>query len=200
MVLLEYPIISHLVLYFLVQFLGVDPLQAGNVVQLVLVLGLTVGWISTYIFRVSNKEMTYAQQLRDYENKVMEVRFYFIQLSELEYSCCLNIMYIVFRYYQKNCLKNWKLWFLLPMCTFGMLPFLFICLNVVFPISLYYISREYGMYIKQFISPIKKKKRSPSQEFPLICHPVSSDHVSRQTKYPTLRPISNCEGKFIAVL
>ena len=55
------------------QYVGVDPLQAGNVVQLVLVLGLTVGWISTYIFRVSNKEMTYAQQLRDYENKVMEV-------------------------------------------------------------------------------------------------------------------------------
>lgn len=58
----------------LMQFAGVDPLQAGNVVQLVLVLGLTVGWISTYIFRVSNKEMTYAQQLRDYENKVMEVK------------------------------------------------------------------------------------------------------------------------------
>ncbi|XP_051147484.1 uncharacterized protein LOC127262729 isoform X2 [Andrographis paniculata] len=54
------------------EYLGVDPLQAGNVVQLVLVLGLTVGWISTYIFRVSNKEMTYAQQLRDYEDKVMQ--------------------------------------------------------------------------------------------------------------------------------
>jgi len=59
--------------YVLLQFVGVDPLQAGNVVQLVLVLGLTVGWISTYMFRVSNKDMTYAQQLRDYENKVMEV-------------------------------------------------------------------------------------------------------------------------------
>lgn len=55
------------------QFFGVDPLKAGNVVQLVMVLGLTIGWISTYIFRVSNKEMTYAQQLRDYESKVMEV-------------------------------------------------------------------------------------------------------------------------------
>ncbi|XP_029127283.1 uncharacterized protein LOC109799593 isoform X2 [Cajanus cajan] len=55
------------------EFAGVDSLQAGNVVQLVLVLGLTVGWISTYVFRVSNKEMTYAQQLRDYESKVMEV-------------------------------------------------------------------------------------------------------------------------------
>lgn len=55
------------------QFAGVDPMQAGNVVQLVLVLGLTLAWISTYMFRVSNKDMTYAQQLRDYEDKVMEV-------------------------------------------------------------------------------------------------------------------------------
>lgn len=53
--------------------MGVDPLQAGNAVQLILVLGLTLGWISTYIFRVGNKEMTYAQQLRDYESQVMQV-------------------------------------------------------------------------------------------------------------------------------
>ncbi|KAL3337078.1 hypothetical protein AABB24_029638 [Solanum stoloniferum] len=66
------------------EFLGFDPLQAGNVVQLVLVLGLTVGWISTYIFRVSNKEMTYAQQLRDYESKVMEKRLESLTEAELQ--------------------------------------------------------------------------------------------------------------------
>ncbi|GAU12788.1 hypothetical protein TSUD_72740 [Trifolium subterraneum] len=66
------------------EFAGVDPLQAGNVVQLVLVLGLTVGWISTYIFRVSNKEMTYAQQLRDYESKVMEKRLESLTEAELQ--------------------------------------------------------------------------------------------------------------------
>ncbi|KAK9070166.1 hypothetical protein SSX86_010566 [Deinandra increscens subsp. villosa] len=66
------------------EFLGVDPLQAGNVVQLVLVLGLTLGWISTYLFRVSNKEMTYAQQLRDYESKVMEKRLEGLSEAELE--------------------------------------------------------------------------------------------------------------------
>lgn len=65
------------------ELVGVDPLQAGNVVQLVLVLGLTVGWISTYIFRVSNKEMTYAQQLRDYESKVMEKRLESLTEAEL---------------------------------------------------------------------------------------------------------------------
>jgi hypothetical protein len=55
------------------QLFGVDPLKAGNVVQLVMVLGLTLGWVSTYVFRVSNKDMTYAKQLQDYENKVMQV-------------------------------------------------------------------------------------------------------------------------------
>lgn len=75
--------LTRFLFYFnFVQYVGVDPLQAGNVVQLVLVLGLTVGWISTYIFRVSNKEMTYAQQLRDYEDKVMEVKFFRIQLTK----------------------------------------------------------------------------------------------------------------------
>lgn len=66
------------------EFVGVDPLQAGNVVQLVLVLGLTVGWISTYIFRVSNKDMTYAKQLRDYENKVMQKRIEGLTEAELQ--------------------------------------------------------------------------------------------------------------------
>ncbi|KAH6774836.1 transmembrane protein [Perilla frutescens var. frutescens] len=66
------------------EYLGVDPLQAGNVVQLVLVLGLTIGWISTYIFRVSNKEMTYAQQLRDYEVKVMEKRLESLTEAEIQ--------------------------------------------------------------------------------------------------------------------
>ncbi|XP_027342495.1 uncharacterized protein LOC113855178 isoform X1 [Abrus precatorius] len=66
------------------EFVGVDSLQAGNVVQLVLVLGLTVGWISTYIFRVSNKDMTYVQQLRDYEDKVMQKRLESLTEAELE--------------------------------------------------------------------------------------------------------------------
>lgn len=72
----ESVITFHLIPFILwcsVQLFGVDPLQAGNVVEVIVVLGLTLGWVSTYIFRVSNKEMTYAQQLRDYEDKVMQV-------------------------------------------------------------------------------------------------------------------------------
>ena len=50
-----------------------DSLRAGNVVQITMVLGLMVAWVGSYVFRVSNKDMTYAKQLKDYENKVMEV-------------------------------------------------------------------------------------------------------------------------------
>ncbi|CAL4954046.1 unnamed protein product [Urochloa decumbens] len=66
------------------ELLGVDPLQAGNVVQLLVVLGMTVGWISTYMFRVANKDMTYAQQLRDYEKQVMEKRLESLSEAELQ--------------------------------------------------------------------------------------------------------------------
>ncbi|XP_021312481.1 uncharacterized protein LOC8082407 [Sorghum bicolor] len=66
------------------QLLGVDPLQAGNVVQLLVVLGMTVGWISTYMFRVANKDMTYAHQLRDYEKQVMEKRLESLTEAELQ--------------------------------------------------------------------------------------------------------------------
>jgi len=66
------------------ELVGVDPLQAGNVVQLLVVLGMTVGWISTYMFRVANKDMTYAQQLRVYEKQVMEKRLESLSEAELQ--------------------------------------------------------------------------------------------------------------------
>jgi uncharacterized membrane protein YciS (DUF1049 family) len=42
-------------------------------VQITMVAGLTIAWVASYVLRVSNKDMTYAKQLKDYENKVMEV-------------------------------------------------------------------------------------------------------------------------------
>lgn len=63
---------------------GVDSLKAGNVVQITMVAGLTIGWIASYVFRVSNKDMTYAKQLKDYENKVMEKRLEELPEAELE--------------------------------------------------------------------------------------------------------------------
>lgn len=66
------------------ELVGVDPLQAGNVVQLVIVLGMTVGWISTYMIRVANKDMTYAKQLRTYESQVMEKRLESLSEADLQ--------------------------------------------------------------------------------------------------------------------
>ena len=56
------------------QAVGLDSAQAGNVVQITLVLGLMLAWTATYVFRVGNKEMTYVKQLKDYEDAVMQVR------------------------------------------------------------------------------------------------------------------------------
>ncbi|KAL3696993.1 hypothetical protein R1sor_011069 [Riccia sorocarpa] len=63
---------------------GLDTARAGNAVQLIMVLGLTIGWIASYVFRVSNKDMTYAKQLKDYENKVMQKRLEELPEAELE--------------------------------------------------------------------------------------------------------------------
>ena len=37
------------------QAFGVEPLFAGNVVQLTIFVGICLGYISTYVFRVANK-------------------------------------------------------------------------------------------------------------------------------------------------
>lgn len=42
-------------LYYGLQAAGVPAGYAGNYVQLFVVLGLCVGWIGSYIFRVANK-------------------------------------------------------------------------------------------------------------------------------------------------
>jgi hypothetical protein len=67
---------------FMLETLDFDVVLAGNVI-LVGYVGLgTVLWTSSYVFRVANKDMTYAQQLRDYENAVIQKRFE--ELSEDE--------------------------------------------------------------------------------------------------------------------
>eukprot|EP00271_Cylindrocystis_brebissonii_P018612 TRINITY_DN5366_c0_g1_i1.p1 TRINITY_DN5366_c0_g1~~TRINITY_DN5366_c0_g1_i1.p1 ORF type:complete len:219 (+),score=51.55 TRINITY_DN5366_c0_g1_i1:108-764(+) len=63
---------------------GLDSNQSGNVVQLVVVLGLMLAWAATYVFRVGNKEMTYVKQLKDYEDAVMKKRLDELPEAELE--------------------------------------------------------------------------------------------------------------------
>ena len=46
----------------------------GAYVGAIFVLLTNLLWASTYIFRVANKDMTYAKQLKDYENAVLQKR------------------------------------------------------------------------------------------------------------------------------
>lgn len=62
------------ILYFILQVAGVNGIEAGIWTQAVLVGGL-VGWLLTYLFRVTNSKMTYNQQLKDYEEAVIQKRF-----------------------------------------------------------------------------------------------------------------------------
>lgn len=59
--------------YFVFQIVGLDSIDAGIWTQVLLVVGL-VGWSLTYLFRVGTKNMTYNQQLKDYEEAVMQKR------------------------------------------------------------------------------------------------------------------------------
>lgn len=53
---------------------GMEETKVGAYVGAIFVLLSNVLWASTYVFRVANKDMTYAQQLRDYENAVLQKR------------------------------------------------------------------------------------------------------------------------------
>jgi Protein of unknown function (DUF3007) len=66
------------------QAAGMDAGMAGNWVQLVIFLGICVGWVSTYLWRVANKKMTYAQQLEMYESEVMRKRLDEMTEAELQ--------------------------------------------------------------------------------------------------------------------
>jgi hypothetical protein len=59
--------------YKFFQTTGLDSIQAGIWAQFILVCGL-VGWLLTYMFRVTGKKMTYNQQLKDYEDAVLQKR------------------------------------------------------------------------------------------------------------------------------
>ena len=60
-------------LYFGLNLAGLDGLSAGVWSQVGLVLVL-VGWTATYLTRVVSKNMTYDQQLQDYEDAVLQKR------------------------------------------------------------------------------------------------------------------------------
>jgi hypothetical protein len=60
--------------YLGLQLAGLDDINAGIWSQLILV-AIILGWSSTYIFRVANKNMTYDQQRKEYEDAVLQKRY-----------------------------------------------------------------------------------------------------------------------------
>ena len=70
-------------IYVLLQFVGLDSLRAGIWAQLLLVIGL-VGWTLTYLFRVLTHNMAYNQQLKDYQEAVLQKRLEELTPEELE--------------------------------------------------------------------------------------------------------------------
>lgn len=69
--------------YFFFQAIGFDGLSAGVWSQALLVV-VVLAWTLTYLFRVANKDMTYNQQLKDYEDAVLQKRLEEMTPEELE--------------------------------------------------------------------------------------------------------------------
>ena len=59
--------------YLILQAAGLDSLEAGIWSQVFLVGGL-IGWLLTYLFRALTKNLTYNQQVKDYEDAVLQKR------------------------------------------------------------------------------------------------------------------------------
>ncbi|MCU0516127.1 MAG: DUF3007 family protein [Oscillatoria sp. Prado101] len=59
--------------YLALQAAGLDSANAGIWSQVFLVGGL-IGWLLTYLFRAVTQNMTYNQQLKDYESAVLQKR------------------------------------------------------------------------------------------------------------------------------
>lgn len=70
-------------IYVLLQFVGLNSFSAGIWAQLVLVIGL-IGWTLTYLVRVLTHNMSYNQQIKDYQEAVLQKRLDELTPEELE--------------------------------------------------------------------------------------------------------------------
>jgi hypothetical protein len=68
--------------YLGLKFAGLNSIDAGIWSQLLLV-GIILAWLGSYIFRVATKNMTYTQQLKDYEEAVLQKRLEELTPEEL---------------------------------------------------------------------------------------------------------------------
>lgn len=63
---------------------GVDPVDAGKWIGVGFTAISTVAWVASYMFRVATKDMTYAKQLKDYENAVIAKRLEELDEDEVQ--------------------------------------------------------------------------------------------------------------------
>ncbi|KKD37693.1 MAG: DUF3007 family protein [Limnoraphis robusta] len=59
--------------YLILQAIGLESIDAGIWSQVLLVAAL-VGWLLSYLFRALTQNMTYNQQIKDYEDAVLQKR------------------------------------------------------------------------------------------------------------------------------
>lgn len=69
--------------YLFFQSIGLDSISAGIWAQTLLVGGL-LGWLLTYVFRAVTQTMTYNQQIKDYQQAVLQKRLEELTPEELE--------------------------------------------------------------------------------------------------------------------
>ncbi|MBW4465263.1 MAG: DUF3007 family protein [Pegethrix bostrychoides GSE-TBD4-15B] len=70
-------------IYLLLQASGLNGISAGIWSQVLLVTGL-LGWVATYAARALTQNMTYNQQLKEYEDAVLQKRLDEMTPEELE--------------------------------------------------------------------------------------------------------------------
>jgi Protein of unknown function (DUF3007) len=68
--------------YLGLQMVGIDNINAGIWSQLLLV-GILLAWSFSYIFRVATKNMTYNQQLKDYDEAFLQQKLDNLSPEEL---------------------------------------------------------------------------------------------------------------------
>lgn len=71
------------IIYIILKVAGLDSLNAGIWSQVIFIGGL-LGWVITYLTRVVTQNMTYNQQLQDYEDAVLRKRLDEMSPEELE--------------------------------------------------------------------------------------------------------------------
>lgn len=71
------------IIYIILKVAGLDSLNAGIWSQVIFIGGL-LGWVITYLTRVVTQNMTYNQQLQDYEDAVLKKRLEEMSPEELE--------------------------------------------------------------------------------------------------------------------